>query len=75
MDPFGNPRGDVLDLESMPLGRLLQTMPDLHGNFAHVTRLHMRGTGFTDAQVSFLDHFPRLCALDMNDNDLICQGN
>ncbi|MFS2072767.1 dermonecrotic toxin domain-containing protein [Pseudomonas sp. CT11-2] len=70
LDPHGNPRGYVLNLEGMPLGRLLQTMPALEGNFAHVTRLHVSGTGFADAQVSFLDHFPRLCSLDMHDNQL-----
>lgn len=70
VDSFGELRGVVLDLENMPLGRHLRTMPALEGNFDHVTRLNLSLTELTDAQVSLLDHFPRLRSLNINGNAL-----
>ncbi|MHC8346178.1 NEL-type E3 ubiquitin ligase domain-containing protein [Pseudomonas sp. RT6P73] len=70
VDSFGNLHGAVLDLENMPLGRHLGTMPALEGNFDHVTRLNLTLTELTDAHVSFLDHFPRLRSLSINGNSL-----
>ncbi|EJM18327.1 hypothetical protein PMI21_02174 [Pseudomonas sp. GM18] len=70
VDSFGDLRGVVLDLENMPLGRHLGTMPALEGNFDHVTRLNLNLTELTDAHISFLDHFPRLRSLNVNGNSL-----
>lgn len=70
VDTFGNLQGRVLDLKNMPLGRLLGTMPTLEGTFEHVTCLNLLGTELIDAQVSFLDHFPKLRSLNLNSNRL-----
>ena len=70
VDSYGELRGVVLDLENLPLGRHLRTMPALEGNFDHVTRLNLTLTELTDAQVSLLDHFPRLRSLNINGNAL-----
>jgi len=70
VDTFGNVRGRVLDLSARPLGRHLATMPPLEGDFGHVTRLDVQSTELVDAQVSFLEHFPRLRALNLNGNRL-----
>jgi hypothetical protein len=70
VDSYGELRGVVLDLENMPLGRHLRTMPVLEGNFDHVTRLNLNGTELTDTHVSLLDHFPRLRSLNVNGNSL-----
>ena len=70
VDSYGNLRGVVLDLENMPLGRHLRTMPALEGNFDHVTRLNLAGTELTDAHIPLLDHFPRLHSLNVNGNAL-----
>lgn len=70
LDAQGNLRGWTLDLGNIPMGRHLATMPKLEANFEHVTRLKLQNTGITDAHASFLDHFPRLRALNMNDNQL-----
>lgn len=70
VDPYGNLHGVVLNLEDVPLGRHLGTMPTLEGNFNHVTRLNLNRTELIDAQVSFLDHFPRLRSLNLDNNPL-----
>lgn len=70
LDALGNPRGWVLDLSNIPMGRHLETMPKLEANFEHVTQLKLPGTGLTDANAAFLDHFPRLRSLNMNNNGL-----
>ncbi|MVV51437.1 hypothetical protein EJA72_24810 [Pseudomonas sp. PB120] len=70
VDSYGELQGVVLNLENMPLGRHLRTMPALEGNFDHVTRLNLRATELTDAQVALLDHFPRLRSLNINGNSL-----
>lgn len=70
MDSFGNLQGAALDLSNMPLGRHLGTLPSLEANFEHVTSLNLLGTELTDAQVSFLDHFPRLRLLNLTRNKL-----
>ncbi|ROM96105.1 dermonecrotic toxin domain-containing protein [Pseudomonas brassicacearum] len=70
VDSYGNLHGVVLDLEHVPLGRHLGTMPALEGNFNHVTRLNLNRTELIDAQVSFLDHFPRLRSLNLDNNPL-----
>ena len=49
VDSFGELQGSVLDLQIMPMGRHLETMPTLEGNFDHVTRLNLSSTGLTDA--------------------------
>ncbi|WP_148053382.1 hypothetical protein, partial [Pseudomonas fluorescens] len=36
----------------------------------HVTRLNLNRTELIDAQVSFLDHFPRLRSLNLDNNPL-----
>ncbi|WP_282411053.1 DUF6543 domain-containing protein [Pseudomonas sp. PS02303] len=68
VDSFGHLQGVVLDLENIPLGRHLRTMPALEGNFDHVTRLNLTLSELTDAHSSFLDHFPRLRSLNVNGN-------
>ena len=70
VDSFGELQGVVLDLENMPLGRHLRTMPALEGNFDHVTRLNLSLTELSDAHISLLDHFPRLRSLNVNGNSL-----
>ena len=70
VDPFGNVHGVTLDLRDMPLARHLGTMPALEGDFGHVTHLNLLNTGLADAQVSLLDHFPRLRSLNLNGNML-----
>ncbi|MHC8289216.1 dermonecrotic toxin domain-containing protein [Pseudomonas sp. XS1P51] len=70
LDAQGNPRGWILDLSNIPMGRHLETMPKLEANFEHVTQLKLLNTGMTDANASFLEHFPRLRSLRMNDNRL-----
>jgi hypothetical protein len=70
LDAQGNPSGWSLDLSNMPMGRHLETMPRLEANFEHVTRLKLPDTGLTDANAGFLDHFPRLRSLNMNNNGL-----
>jgi hypothetical protein len=70
VDVFGNAHGITLDLSGMPLGRHLATMPPLEGDFGHVTHLNLLNTGLADAQVSLLDHFPRLRHLNLNENPL-----
>lgn len=70
VDSFGELQGVVLDLENMPLGRHLRTMPMLEGTFDHVTRLNLTLTELTDAHISLLYHFPRLRSLNVNGNSL-----
>lgn len=70
VDSFGHLQGVVLDLENIPLGRHLRTMPALEGHFDHVTNLNLTLTELTDAHSSFLDHFPRLRLLNVNGNAL-----
>lgn len=70
LDVHGNPRGWVLDLSNIPMGRHLETMPKLEANFEHVTELKLPDTEMTDANAAFLEHFPRLRALNMNNNAL-----
>lgn len=70
VDSFGELQGAVLDLENIPLGRHLRTMPMLEGTFDHVTRLNLTLTELTDAHISLLDHFPRLRSLNVNGNSL-----
>jgi len=70
LDALGNPRGWVLDLSDIPMGWHLETMPKLEANFEHVTRLKLPATGLTDDSAAFLDHFPRLRSLNMNNNGL-----
>lgn len=68
VDSFGNLQGSVLDLHNVPLGRHLNTMPTLEGNFDHVTRLDLSSTELSNIHISFLDHFPRVRSLSANDN-------
>jgi Leucine-rich repeat (LRR) protein len=70
VDAVGNPRGWVLDLRNIPMGRHLETMPKLEANFEHVTQLKLLNTEMSDAHASFLEHFPRLRSLTMNNNRL-----
>ncbi len=70
VDAFGNLQGSVLDLHNVPLGRHLNTMPTLEGNFDHVTRLDVSSTELSEIHISFLDHFPRLRSLSANGNSL-----
>ena len=52
------------------MGRHLETMPKLEANFEHVTQLKLAETGLTDAHAGFIEHFPRLRSLNMNNNGL-----
>ncbi|WP_371922022.1 dermonecrotic toxin domain-containing protein [Pseudomonas sp. 31-12] len=70
VDSYGNLQGAALDLRNIPLGRHLGTMPTLEANFEHVTSLNLLGTELIDAQVSFLDHFPKLRLLNLTRNKL-----
>jgi hypothetical protein len=70
VDSSGVLQGAALDLRNIPLGRHLGTMPPLEANFEHVTSLNLLGTELIDAQVSFLDHFPRLRLLNLTRNRL-----
>ncbi|MHC8331051.1 dermonecrotic toxin domain-containing protein [Pseudomonas sp. LB3P25] len=70
LDAQGNPRGWVLDLSNIPMGRHLETMPKLEANFEHVTQLKLLNTEMTDAHASLLDHFPKLRSLNLNSNRL-----
>jgi len=70
LDAMGNQRGWILDLSNMPMGRHLETMPRLQASFEHVTQLNLADTGLTDAHAGFIEHFPRLRSLNMNNNGL-----
>ncbi|WP_455883861.1 dermonecrotic toxin domain-containing protein [Pseudomonas putida] len=60
-------RGARLDLSHQPLP---ETLPPLNASFEHVTHLTLQGTGFSQAHVDLLSHFPTLRSLNLNDNTL-----
>ncbi|WP_311196317.1 NEL-type E3 ubiquitin ligase domain-containing protein [Pseudomonas brassicacearum] len=69
-DFFGNVVGQELDLSDFPLNLHFSRMPALEGNFDHVTYLKMRNAGMSDAELSFLQPFRKVRALDLGDNKL-----
>ncbi|PTT24489.1 NEL-type E3 ubiquitin ligase domain-containing protein [Pseudomonas sp. HMWF021] len=74
--PNGELAGDVLDLSSFRFSRgdgsvpYLRELPDLQGNFDHVTYVNLDNTGFRDANVPFLRAFPGLRVLRAMGNHL-----
>ena len=70
LDAFGNVVGQKLDLSNFPLDLHFAKMPELEGNFDHVTYLKMHNTGISDAEQSFLRPFRKLRALDLGRNKL-----
>lgn len=70
LPPEPRPRGTLLDLSELVLGRYIRRLAPLRANFSHVTRLNLGGTRLSDGDTGFLDNFPNLRALDLSDNGL-----
>lgn len=70
LPPEPNPRGTLLDLSELTLGRYIRRLAPLRADFSHVTRLNLSGTRLSDGDVGFLDNFPNLRVLDLSDNGL-----
>lgn len=70
LPPEPKPRGTLLDLSELVLGRYIRRLAPLRADFSHVTRLNLSGTRLSDADMTFLDNFPNLRALDLSDNGL-----
>jgi hypothetical protein len=63
-------RPQALNLDGVPLGRYLATMPELTGNFEHVTELSLANASMRNEQVIFLRPFRQLRQLNMPENRL-----
>jgi hypothetical protein len=70
VDGFGNVLGQTLDLTDSRLNLHFNGMPALEGNFDHVTRLVIAKTALTNAELPFLNVFPKLRSLDLRGNNL-----
>jgi len=74
--PNGELAGNVLDLSSFRFSPVagstlhLRVLPELRGNFDHVTYVNLDGTGFSDANVPFLRAFPGVRILKAMRNNL-----
>ncbi len=66
-----SPRGTLLDLRGLTLGRYILRLEPLRADFKHVTRLDINGTRLGDLDLPFLDNFPHLQTLDLADNHLL----
>ncbi|MFJ2679589.1 dermonecrotic toxin domain-containing protein [Pseudomonas sivasensis] len=76
IDPLGNVlgqriklRGGARDQQRM-LGAQLATLPELPGNFDHVTNLQVTRCDLTDQGARFLSAFRRVRLLDLSENRL-----
>ncbi|WP_237151273.1 NEL-type E3 ubiquitin ligase domain-containing protein [Pseudomonas sp. ADAK18] len=70
LPPEPRPRGTLLDLSELVLGRYIRGLEPLRADFSHVTRLNLNGTRLDIQDVKFLDNFPNLRALDLSGNEL-----
>ncbi|MGL5995435.1 MAG: NEL-type E3 ubiquitin ligase domain-containing protein [Pseudomonas proteolytica] len=70
LPPQPSPRGTLLDLSELVLGRYVHHMEPLRADFSHVTRLNLSGTRLQDQEMGFLDNFPSVRIVDLSDNEL-----
>ena len=70
LPPQPQPRGTLLDLSNLVLGRYVQHMEPLRADFSHVTRLNLSGTRLKDEEMGFLDNFPATRIVDLSENEL-----
>ena len=61
-------RPQALVLDDLPMSRHLVQLPELPGNFDHVTRLSLRKTNLLASQSRFLASFGRVRNLDLTGN-------
>ncbi|MGY2178247.1 dermonecrotic toxin domain-containing protein [Pseudomonas azotoformans] len=68
LDTRGNYRGQRILLEDEALGAQLASLPELPGDFSHVSSVHMPGCGLTDQAMGLLAKFPQLRVLNLENN-------
>lgn len=70
VDLRGVYRGQAIELSDRRMGQALATLPQLPGDFSHVTGVALPDIGLTEEGSAFLATFPRLRALDLSGNQL-----